>query len=100
MDDADRVEVVVVAVATAVLTIPAATTTIIVANTTRGAPVTMRLFFLFLLRCLISLSNMKIMDKRLPLRAKGKSSYRTDIIIIIIPILGNNEGKDHDYEVS
>ena len=36
MDDADRVEVVVVAVATAVLTIPAATTTIIVADTDEG----------------------------------------------------------------
>src|SRR5918996_4749570 len=98
MDDADRVEVVVVAVATAVLTAPAATTTIIVANATRYAAVTMRLFFfLFLLRCLISLSSMKIMDKRLPLRGKGKTSHRSHIIIIV-PILGDNEGKDHDYE--
>jgi hypothetical protein len=39
------------------------------------------------------------MDKRLPLRGKGKTSHRSHIIIIV-PILGDNEGKDHDYEVS
>jgi hypothetical protein len=36
MNDADRVELVVAVVATAILTAPAATTTIIVANATRA----------------------------------------------------------------
>ena len=87
---------VVVVVAAAGVVVAMFDTAAIIANVNRvatDAAMTQLLFFL-LIRCISVLSTIAI-DKRLPLRRKWKSSYRSRHYYF--PIL-NNDGKDYHYE--